>query len=213
MKTRKWTRTLTSVAVASGLVSCTAVANADLTTTLTGTEASDPGLGSNDTVPTDHGSTAETTLTWDSEWDVYSGWPNDPGNGVYQVDQLTHTINFTPISSEFNVSIDDFDLNVWAGGGDTDVDWSVLDGPGGSVLANGSVTVADGSIQNIAIGYTGSFGQALTLQLDQLNGTGGTGSYLAMDNLTFSSTAVPEPAGAALLVAGIGGLVLRRRRS
>jgi hypothetical protein len=179
--------------------------------------------GLNDTnalVPSDHGSnlagTPDVALNWSgAQWDQYDGWPNDPGNGVYQIDgasdgSATHTIELTP-GSGWNVKLTSLDLNVWAGGGDTDVNWS-LDGTNSGSLGSGVFSTNNDSAITHDIGLSGTGGEKLTLSLTQVSGVG---SYLAMDNLTFDQIAVPEPSSLVVAMTGMGGLgalAIRRKR-
>ena len=185
-------------------------------TTLTGT-----GLGSNTDVPADHGSNApgtpNVTLAWSTAptaglWDSYNNWPGASNGQVYQVDgasdgTITHTIVFTP-EAGWNVELTQLDLNVWAGGGSTDVNWEVVGSTSGT-LGSGTWTTADGAITTNPINITGAGAESLTLNMVQ---TSGKGSYLGMDNLTFDQVAVPESSAALLGMAGLGAMALRRRR-
>ena len=61
----------------------------------------------------------------------------------------------------------------------------------------------------------GALGETLTLLFDH-SASAGLISYLAMDNLTFSSMIIPEPATAVMAwlgVGGLGALAMRRKRS
>lgn len=202
MKRRKRTMAAASVGLA-----CLGTQQATAQTTLTGLTET------NATVPADHGSFAPGTpniaLVWSDNWDQYDGWPNDPGDGVYQVDGDVHTIAFTP-DAGWAASLTSFDLNVWAGGGETNVDW-LLTGSASGDLGSGSIITADGAVTNNVIGISGALDETLTLTLTQ---TSGAGSYLAMDNLAFDQV-VPEPSTLGLAVAGLGGLgalAMRRKR-
>ena len=210
LKKMNWAR-----AIAMGTVSVGFVQALSAATTLTGLKAT------NADVPVDHGSnlagTPNIALSWTTDpannWDQYGNWPQDHGDGAYQVDgasdgSQTHTILFTP-DSGWNVFISDFELNVWAGGGQTNVDWEVTGSKSG-FLATGFFDIEDGFVVPVAISVTGTGSESLTLKLTQ---TSGRGSYLAMDNLTFDQIpAVPEPSSSALLGLGLGAMALRRKR-
>ncbi len=204
-RTKRRTRKL--IGAAFGLT-CIGAPFAHAETILTGLDVN------NEPVPVDHGSNAPGTpnvaLTWSDNWDQYGGWPNDPGDGVYQVDGVTHTVELAP-EAGWNVKLMAFDLNVWGNGGDTDVDWS-LDGPVSGNLGSGTVTTPDGTVTNNVLDLMGSDAETLTLTLTQVSGIG---SYLAMDNLAFDQILVPEPSALMLALAGMGGLgasAIRRKR-
>ncbi|WP_425398832.1 PEP-CTERM sorting domain-containing protein [Aeoliella sp.] len=208
MRVNNLTRGLSAALAAGGLV--VLAENATSATILTGLAST------NDPVPTDHGSNAPGTpnvaLAWDSDWDQYSGWPNDPGDGVYQHDNdigSPHTIVLTP-ELGVDVTLTSLDLNVWTGGGDTDVDWSVTGSISG-LLGSGTWSTPDASVVTNPIGLSGTGSESLTLSLTQ---TSGSASYLAVDNLAFDQTGspIPEPATLALLgLGGFGAAAMRRK--
>jgi len=162
----------------------------------------------------------DIALFWDGEgggdsgygFDTYTNW-NGRGN-VVQIDGSAsggtpnHFITFTP-TANYAVSLLSFDLDAWAGGGDMDVDWAILDSSN-NILTGGNWTKDNtGGRDTISPNFTGALGQELTLRFIR---NSGASSYLAMDNLTFAQ-AVPEPTSAAILVGGLGALALRRRRN
>lgn len=181
----------------------------------------------NTAVPVDHGSfevgTPNIALSWSTidggvvdsqDWQQYNNWPNDPGNGVYQIDNATegnqYLITFTP-DAGFNVLLSSADINVWSGGGAFNIDWSV-DGSTSGNLGSGSMTANDGSVTAISFGdLTGTSGENVTMTLTIAAGSG-TGSYLAMDNLSFDQVAIPEPSTSLMAAAGLGAMAMRRRR-
>lgn len=172
------------------------------------------GQANNEQVPSDHGSNApgtpNITLAWDEAWDSYSGWPKDPGDGVYQHDNgagVPHTILFSP-DSGWNVSLVGLDVNVWAGGGPTDLDWSVTGSVSGE-LGSGTFNSPNDSVINYPLEINGVGGENLTLSLIQQTGSS---SYLAIDNLTFDQVAIPETSSIAFAALGIGAAGMRRRR-
>lgn len=199
---------------AAGIASTGSIARADMTTTLT-------GLGdTNVAVPANHGSTAETTLNWNSDWDQYADW--DGRGDVYQIDQRVLDIVLTPTSANISVTVDSFEFDEWAGGGDTSAAWSVTGSTSG-LLASGLWTDKNAVNDPSDVGgrtlisplASGVPGETLTLVLDH-SGSAGSISYLAMDNLTFSSAIVPEPSTAVLAwlgVGGLGALAMRRKKS
>lgn len=215
-------RLLASLA-AAGVAGTGTFAQADITSTLTGLTT--PG---NVDVPVNHGSTAETTLVWDTNWDQYGtlneagGW-NGRGN-VYQMEFDTQQITFTPTAANIKLTISSFHLDEYAGGGNTYSDWSVTGSSSGAIasgtwnLRNTANDPADaGGRDLISPNAVGSVGETLTLLFTNLPNSmgGGFDSYLAMDNLTFSSMIIPEPATAVLAWLGVGGLgamAIRRKR-
>ena len=171
----------------------------------------------NDPVPVAHGSTAEATLAWSvapNIWDQYADW--DGRGDVYQIDQRMTDITFTPASALIKITVQDFELDEYTGGGATNCLWSVT-GSSSGLIASGNWTdffVANGGRSLVTANATGAPGETLTLAFDH-SGSMGYISYLAMDNLTFLSMVVPEPATAVLAwmgVGGLGALAMRRKR-
>ncbi len=210
-------RFLASIA-AAGVAGSASLAQADTTTTLTGLPAT------NESIPAGHGSNAETTLTWsavptDTNWDQFADW--DGRGNVYQINDRRADIMFAPTSALIKVTINSFFLDEWAGGGNTTAMWSVT-GSSSGLLASGTWTDKNtANDPNDAGGRTlisplamGAAGETLTLVFDH-SASAGFVSYLAMDNLAFSSVVIPEPATAVMAWLGIGGLValaMRRKR-
>jgi hypothetical protein len=215
-------RVMASLA-AAGVASLGSIAQADTSTTLTGLTT--PG---NVDVPNTHGDNAEVDLTWNSNWDQYGtlnyagGW--DGRGDVYQMEYNTQTIVFDPTDIHNAVSIQELELDEWAGGGNTSSTWEVRSAAG-RLVASGNWNLKNnandpndlGGRDLIAINAQGNPGEKLILSfnnLDSLNG-GGYDSYLAMDNLVFHTTVVPEPATALIAwmgVGGLGALAMRRKR-
>jgi MYXO-CTERM domain-containing protein len=209
-------RFLASLA-AAGVAGSGSLAQADITTTLTGV----PGSVNNASIPADHGSTAETTLAWPAGdiWDQYTEW--DGRGDVYQINERLANIMFTPASPNIRATVNSFEFDEWAGGGDTSAMWSVMGSTSG-LLASGNWTnkntandPADmGGRTLISPNATGAPGEKLTLAFDH-SASGGLISYLAIDNLTFSSRVIPEPTSAIVAwlgVGGLGALAMRRQR-
>jgi hypothetical protein len=167
------------------------------------------GGNTNDPVPADHGSNVQGTphvsLLWAptggannsrDQWEQYNDWPGGgAGGAVYQVDSsggyLEHTITFTP-ESGYAVVLSSLDLNVWTGGGNTNVDWTVT-GSSSGLLGSGTFNTPDASVVTHAVNLAGNGSETVTLSLLQ---TSGEDAYLAMDNLTFSEEKVllfPDP--------------------
>ena len=192
MKTRTQFLPLASLA---GLAIATVSAGA--ATTLTGVVTT----ATNRAVPADHGSNALATptiaLNWVGNWDQYSNW--DGRGDVYQIENASVAspikIVLTP-GPGYAVNLVSFDLDEWVGGGDTTLKWTISSGSGGT-LAFGtwndfSMTKDPsdaGGRSMIRPNVTGADGEALILSFAQ---TSGSGTYLAMDNLTFDQV-LPAP--------------------
>lgn len=160
-------------------------------------------------------------LTWNTDgWQTYQNW-----DGRSTVVQMDYDTVGSPIlsldlqaDSGFGVYVREFELDEWAGGGDTVVNWSLISG--GSTLYSGvwdefsNANGGNGGRTLIATGMDSSSAVFDTLQL-QFELVSGDTTYVAMDNLTFGQvTAVPEPSSALVLaLGGLGAAVMRRRRS
>lgn len=210
-----------------GVAGAGSMSQADTSTTLTGLPG---GAPFNQNVPVNHGSNAEVTLVWDTNWDQYGtaeyagGW-NGRGN-VYQMEYDTQTIHFYPTNRRVQVSIASMFLDEWAYGGNTSSTWSVTGTKSGLIASgtwddfNNANDPGDGGGRTqVVMNAVGDNAERLTLELFNLPASqgGGFDSYLAMDNLVFStSIAVPEPATAVMAwmgIAGLGALAMRRKRS
>jgi hypothetical protein len=148
------------------------------------------------------------------EWDYYNGgvWNavqlnnsgvNNTGSGT-----ASHQLTFAPTGG-FAVQLNSFALHGYYNSSETyDYTWSVLSGL--TTLASGTYSFTSDGTGNhpININYTGGSGEVLVLDILR---TGGSGSAfnIAVDNISFGQTAVPEPGAFAL--AGLGSLMLLAR--
>jgi hypothetical protein len=141
-------------------------------------------------------------------WDLYNAW--DGRGNVIQGEQYPTdpalTILFTPAAG-WAAALQSADFDMWAGGGPMTVEWSVT-GISSGTLASGTWNRTTGGRDTINFASTGAIGEVLTLTM---NMTAGSGSYFAVDNLTFDQ--VPEPSAALLGGLALGAAALRRRRS
>jgi hypothetical protein len=132
------------------------------------------------------------------------------------------SIMFAPTSPNIRVWINSFELDEWAGGGNTTAAWRISGSTAGE-FASGIWTDKNtandpsdmGGRTLVTPSAIGIPGETLTLTFDH-SASGGLISYLAMDNLTFTSIVIPEPATAVMAwlgVGGLGALAMRRKRS
>ncbi|GAA5482043.1 hypothetical protein [Haloferula sargassicola] len=187
------------------------------------------GLEKNLPVPSDHGSnlagTPDIAVLWSPAgaggWETYTDdeWTHpsaaaDTGSGVYQMDAAitgaTYTIQLSP-GSGYDVVLTSIDFNVYNGGGDFNIGWTVTGSTSGTLGSGSFLAVTD---QNSTLSFgalSGTGGESVSLDL-VIGAGSGTGSYLAADNLAFDQVAVPEPGGIVLGALGLGALAMRRRR-
>ncbi|WP_309397710.1 PEP-CTERM sorting domain-containing protein [Cerasicoccus maritimus] len=176
--------------------------------------------------------TPNVTLTWDSEWDVHTSswftdlenktvgggdWDNEGGtNRIAQLDSSSHSITFD-VDSGYALVLNSFDIGHTAETtGVTTWDVELTDSDNAIVwsqfltLDNSSVET---SILTIAPEFTGLDGETYTLSFNLVSETYGSNGRHAIDNLTFSQVAIPEPSTVAAIM-GLCVLVplLRRRQ-
>lgn len=188
------------------------------------------GFANDEGVPSAYGSnlagTPDIALNWGGGtkadgWDSYGTW--DGRDQPLQTDytQLNPmSVSFTPGSATIGVLITSFELDEWAGGGDSVINWTVKNG--GTTIVSGTFddfnNVNDpgdaGGRSLVNTGMTtaqalANAGDVLTLEFTMASGDG---AYQAMDNLTFDQVAVPEPSSAALAALGLGAMAMRRKR-
>lgn len=201
-----------------------------LSTSANATVLAFDGLGTNATIPDTFGdniSAAETGvlvtngttpnigLTWDGNWEFYN-------DGEWSGAQLqaygtgtNHDIIFTP-DSGFAVLVDSFvfdDYAAFAGG--NEFDWSLTeDTATGNLIGSGTGTTTDGQDLTVNTGMTSAYEGIVVLRITESAGsTNASNADQAIDTVSFTQVAVPEPSSTALL--GLGGLALflRRRRN
>ena len=132
------------------------------------------------------------------------------------------SIMFAPTSPNIRVWINSFEFDEWAGGGDTTAAWRISGSTSGEFVSGIWTDKNTANDPNDSGGRTlvtpsaiGLAGETLTLTFDH-SASAGFISYLAMDNLTFSSIVIPEPATAVMAWLGVGGfgaMAMRRKRS
>ena len=195
-----------------------------------------PGFGSNAStssagVSVTGGGTPDISLTWgftavagggggggnNVEFDYYIAGPwsgaqlNNSGVNNTGAGTAAHTISLTPLPS-VAVQLNSFKFHGYYNSTETfDYTWSVMDGV--STLASGNYSFTSDGTKNhlVNIGYTGGFGESLSLNILRTGGSGGAFN-IAIDDFNFTEVAsVPEPSAFALMATGVAGLALRAR--
>lgn len=160
--------------------------------------------------------TPNIDLTWAATggaWQFYNTW-DDGDHAAAQLDNSTagktYSLTFTP-SGLFGIEITSLKLDVWNSDNTSyGIDWSVQRASDNVVMKSGGTGVQT-TDQLVNVDFVATDNQAYKLVLTRNGGAAG-GSSIAVDDLTFSQTAVPEPSGAVLAMIGLGTLMLRRRR-
>lgn len=129
-------------------------------------------------------------------FDSYPAWDGRGSVLQTQYDNGDLNLEFTP-SASVGVLITSFDLDEYAGGGATVVNWSITNVDTTAVIVSGvwnDFEIADGGSSTVATGMTeaqalANVGSVLSLNLVL---AGGTGSYQALDNLVFDQVVVTD---------------------
>ncbi len=117
----------------------------------------------------------------------YSGWMNEDGDGAFTISFATAVTSF---SADFAAVEYGSDVAIYAYSGSTLV--SRVDG--GTAYGQFLLGVTGSDITSVVI-TPGSYND-----------------YVAVDNISFTTASVPEPANVALLALGLGLVALRRAR-
>lgn len=171
-----------------------------------------------------NGTTPNIALTWGADWDVHTtnnfshiegktvggAWDNEGAVRVAQLDGPNHTIGFSATPG-FRFVLNSFDFGHSPETPGTTV-WNIeLTDALAVVRWDASITFVNGMVETFSPAFTGEDGASYTLTFTQVSTTypQANGRH-AIDNLSFSQVAVPEPSSAALL--GLAGVVLLSRR-
>jgi hypothetical protein len=218
MKTRK--HTILPLAALAGLAIATS-ANAtvmtfeDLGTSVAIPDTFGDNIAAAETgISVSNGTTPNIDLTWDGSWSFYNDatWSAAYLSG-YGVGNK-HDLQFTP-DAGFGVLVDSFVFDDYANYGNptNKFNWFLYeDSDVGALIASGTETTADGDNLTVNTGMATAYAGTVLLRIEEhSDGVGGTWDQ-ALDDISFTQQAIPEPSSAALL--GLGGLalILRRRK-
>lgn len=176
-----------------------------------------------------NGTTPDVSLVWENNWDIHTSghfseiedlsvgglWDNEGGTRIGQLDASSLNIDFS-VNSGYAVVINSFDFGNTEETKDVS-DWvlSIMNSSD-VVVWTQSVTLDNeaggGSLDalNIAPNFTGLDGASYTLHFE---GTNALNGRHAIDNLSFSQVAVPEPTSLVLALLGLAACGLGRRRA
>jgi len=171
--------------------------------------------------------TPNIDLTWSAtgtgtnvRWEYYTDSVWTGGVGQLNTANVGNafSVTFTP-QSGFGVKIESFNFfSYYASATDASTtngqfsfDWSVVRTSDSATVASGSTGLFTGGSASptINVSYTAPDSGAYSLVLTRTGGLGGNAN-IAVDNITFSQLAVPEPSSA--LIGSLGALALLRRR-
>ena len=214
---------------ASGFAAVAMLQSSQAATTLTFDTGGENGSG----IPSSYGDnllgTPNISLNFVEPANVWDSYPDWDGRGaVGQTDYNTSNnpnignvnLTFTSNISSVGIIITSFDLDEYAGGGDSVVNWSILSESGTIVsgiwnpfnTANDASDLGGRTTVNTGMSLAqaqANAGSTITLNLNLASGSGG---YQAIDNLSFDQVVVPEPSVSLLALLGLGALASRRRR-
>ncbi len=165
-----------------------------------------------------NGATPNIDLTWSTtgggEWQFY----NDGEWSGAQVDGFgvgrTFDLQFTP-DAGFGVLVDSFvfdDYVSFATG--NKFNWSLFqDSSTGTFIASGTGTTTDGQNLTVNTGMATAYAGTVLLRIEEHpDNVSAAGNDQAIDDISFTQQAIPEPSSVALLGLGGLGVLLRRRR-
>jgi hypothetical protein len=162
-----------------------------------------------------NGTTPSIDLTWAAtggSWQFY----NDAEWSAAQLDSFDFGDDFdlllTP-DAGFGVIVDSFVFDDYASfAAGNAFDWTLFENSdAGAVIASGSEVTANGENLTVNTGMATAFAGSVLLRIENTT-VGGANNDQAIDSISFTQQAIPEPSSVALLGLGGLGVLLRRRR-
>ena len=161
-----------------------------------------------------NGTTPNIDLTWAGVWRFYNDAEWSAGYlAGYNVGAL-HDLQFTP-DAGFGVLVDSFVFDDYVNYANptNKFNWFLYeDSDAGALIASGTETTADGDNLTVNTGMATAYAGTVLLRIEEHSDNVGGSFDQALDDISFTQQAVPEPSSMALL--GLGGLtlILRRRK-